>query len=223
MCFSAQASFTAAAALAFIAALSLKKVRTNPERMLAMSPLFFAIQQAIEGIVWVTINQGDTTSLLHRASIYGFLAFAYILWPLWVPTTVYLLERNAVRKKIALGLIGIGTLVGAAGIVALAIGGYTANALCSHIVYLYSPTVPYFAQESLHILQYLLLVLYALVIPGSMFISTVPSMWILGGLIALGFIAAQLSYAFAFGSVWCFFGALSSITVYYILSKRHTH
>ncbi len=53
MCFSAQASFGASAVLGIMGIYALRKAKQQ-ERFLAMVPLLFAIQQACEGIVWVT-------------------------------------------------------------------------------------------------------------------------------------------------------------------------
>src|ERR1700722_9094839 len=111
MCFSAQASFAASAALIAISALCFSKARNNAQKLLASGPLFFGMQQALEGLVWMTLNKGDHSSSLHMCGTYGFLSFAYIFWPLYVPFTVYIFEKNAQRKQIALGLFILGCLI----------------------------------------------------------------------------------------------------------------
>ncbi|KTD57119.1 hypothetical protein Lsai_1723 [Legionella sainthelensi] len=55
MCFSASASFTAAGVIAAVGICSLLKARTYPLFLFALTPLFFAVQQALEGIVWITL------------------------------------------------------------------------------------------------------------------------------------------------------------------------
>src|SRR5581483_1350709 len=52
------------------------------------------------------------------------------------------------------------------------------------------------------------------------FFSSVSLAWLLGLIIALGFIVAQISYAAAFGSVWCFFAAVASIVAYIIIRRE---
>ena len=221
MCFSAQASFAASAALIFISALCFKKAQNNNQRLLASGPLFFGIQQFLEGLVWVTLNSGDSSSAVHMCSVYGFLSFAYIFWPLYVPFTTYLFEKDPMRKKIELGLLALGTLIATTGLLTLTLFDYTANALDHHIVYEYIPSFTTLSASTLTTIQYILLALYMLVIVGSMVISTTPYMWLMGLLIALGFIVAQILFTVAFGSVWCFFGALASMVIYYILTKLH--
>ena len=222
MCFSAQASFAASAALIFISALCFKKAQNNKQRLLASGPLFFGIQQFLEGLVWVTLNNGDSASALHMCGIYGFLSFAYIFWPLYVPFTVYLFEKDPMRKKIELGLCALGSFIATSGLLALTLFGYKAHALHHHIVYEYIPShFTIFSAPALMALQYILLALYTVVIVGSMVISTTPYMWLMGCLIALGFIVAQILFAVAFGSVWCFFGALASMVIYFSITKMH--
>lgn len=221
MCFSAQASFAASAALIFISALCFKKAQTNSQRLLASGPLFFGVQQFLEGLVWVTLNRGDSSSALHQCSIYGFLSFAYIFWPLFVPLTAYLFEKNPLRKKIEFGLLILGSFIATTGLLALTVFGYTANALNHHIAYEYIPSTSIFSPSALILLHYILLALYTVVIVGSMVISTTPYMWLMGCLVALGFIVAQILFAVAFGSVWCFFAALASIVIYLSISTMH--
>ena len=82
MCFSVGASFATAGTLSVISLLSIKQVAHKKELIpFALTPLFFGIQQACEGFVWITINNGDTTSLLHVISMYSFLFFAAMFWP----------------------------------------------------------------------------------------------------------------------------------------------
>jgi len=83
MCFSAQASFTAAAFIGTIGVVTIARAK-KPMRALAITPLFFALQQALEGIVWLTMDVGDSTSLLHKASMYTFLVFATMIWPVHI-------------------------------------------------------------------------------------------------------------------------------------------
>jgi hypothetical protein len=218
MCFSAQASFIASAALIFISALCFKKAQNNNQRLLASGPLFFGIQQFLEGLVWITLNKGDTMSALHTCGIHGFLSFAYIFWPLYVPFTMYVFETNQMRKKIELGLFVLGCFIATMGLLTLSLFGYTATAIHHHVVYQYIPSFTTFSASTLTAIQYILLALYALVLVGSMVISTIPYMWLIGCLIALGFIVAQILFTLAFGSVWCFFAAVVSMLIYCSIS-----
>jgi hypothetical protein len=59
MCFSATASFTAGAVLLGVGALTLRSALTSRQRHVlpfAAIPLLFAIQQLIEGVIWLTFR-----------------------------------------------------------------------------------------------------------------------------------------------------------------------
>src|SRR5438045_5035220 len=111
MCFSAGASFTAAGALSIISLLSIKQARTKKIIPVALTPLFFGIQQASEGFVWITLNNGDTTSALHLISMYTFLFFAAVFWPTWIPASLYWVEDSYKRKQLLFKLMCCGILV----------------------------------------------------------------------------------------------------------------
>src|SRR5437660_1250937 len=110
MCFSANASFGAAGALTIIGILSIRSVATHNKSLipLAASPFFFAMQQTCEGIVWITLNNGDTTGLLHQIGTHGFLFFASAWWPAWIPFVFFIAETHPHRKK----LLFVKTIIG---------------------------------------------------------------------------------------------------------------
>jgi uncharacterized membrane protein len=55
-----------------------------------------------------------------------------------------------------------------------------------------------------------------------MFVSSLDGVWLFGLLTIVGFVVAKVMYAHAFGSVWCFFGALDSILIYCIIHRYTT-
>ena len=86
MCFSAPASFVAAGLAGAAGLASLARVQSKAELPLAAMPLVFAIQQTIEGFLWLTLANeavGPTSSSLTEA----FLMFALVLWPIYAPFT----------------------------------------------------------------------------------------------------------------------------------------
>lgn len=213
MCFSAQASFIAAGVLAAIAAALSRKVRTPQQWLLVGVPLFFSLQQMLEGIVWVTLNKGDSTSILHTMSVYGFLFFAVVVWPFYIPYMLFIFEEDAQRKKILRINRSIGIYV------SLLLGGiclhYGVHARITdhHIMY----DVIQNAGISTYVYNTYLL-LYIWVTVGSMLLSTVPCMWMMGVLIGISCIIAYTLYYASFGSVWCFFAAIISCMSYYVMS-----
>lgn len=93
MCFSANVSFTASIVLAIIGTCLLKKTKKQIFVPLALIPWFFAIQQASEGFVWLALPEESFARNI-------FLFFAYFVWPIWVPFSVWFAEENRKRKQI---------------------------------------------------------------------------------------------------------------------------
>lgn len=220
MCFSAKASFIAAATLTTIGVVSTRTAMRNKKLLpLATTPLIFALQQTIEGIVWVTLNQVSINKLLHTASIYGFVFFAGAWWPTWVPISIYYLEKNITRKKILFitSIIGIATTI--LYLISMLIYPVTVTAVEHHLYY---PSLSYPFGSYNTITQYIdatIPEMYLLATVMPFFLSTIPSMWIIGLIMGLACLTSQLFYPSATASVWCFFAAITSILIYIIVAK----
>lgn len=91
MCFSATASLTAGIGLSFIGYALLRKVHSKKEILVAIIPLFFAFQQLTEAIIWLTLDIPYFLSL-KIAMTYIFLFFAFSVWPIASPLSIYLIE-----------------------------------------------------------------------------------------------------------------------------------
>lgn len=224
MCFSAEASFTSAGVLAVIGVLtyreSQKEDRTKKLYYLAVIPLMFALQQFFEGIVWITMPPENDYIFLNKIAKYGFLLFAGLFWPIWIPYTLYKIEENPQRKKLIFVTLCIGGMVAISGALSMIILGNEARVVAHNIAY----PLPLSAQEYgltpfFRMTYALILGLYVIVTIGSNFISTVRYIWIFGFLTLIGFITAQILYTHAFGSIWCYFAALISSVSYLIVKK----
>mgnify|MGYP000091041284 FL=1 len=77
MCFSATASFAASAVLGATGIATLAKTKDRKMLPLATIPLVFAIQQAIEGGLWLTIADGGSDAVLLSALFLFFALFAF--------------------------------------------------------------------------------------------------------------------------------------------------
>src|SRR5687768_16565317 len=99
MCFSAEASFAAGAILLGIGVVSLNKAVSGPQRVLAGIPLLFSIQQFDEGILWLTFSN---PAYMHwwQPAILTFLFYAQVVWPVFVPLSMTLIEKDPFRKRI---------------------------------------------------------------------------------------------------------------------------
>jgi hypothetical protein len=207
MCFSAQASFGAAGVLAIIGLLSLRKVRKAKIYPFALIPFFFAIQQAFEGIVWITFDQ-PINAYVHKFSMYAFLFFAFFFWPVWIPFAFSMIEPKKTRRNILYGLIGIGFTASSGLIWAVIQSGVSAQITCNHIKYIVDvpgALAPWGAW------------IYCLATILPFFISSKKSAWAFG--IALCASVAVSLYFFTafFTSVWCFFAAALSAAIYMYL------
>ena len=94
MCFSAAASFTLSGVLGVTGAASLARSNAPDMRLFAAIPLLFGLQQFAEGIVWSTMG-ASTLVPLHESAIVSFLALALVIWPLWAPLSLWMIEPRA--------------------------------------------------------------------------------------------------------------------------------
>ena len=205
MCFSATASFTASGVLAVVGTATLAKSKRREDRLFASFPLLFAIQQAIEGVAWVTLG----SALISTIAAYGYVLFSHVFWPIFTPYAIYRIEKDPIRKTLLRLCIYAGTAIGL------------------YLLY-FIFTSPIYAQVFDHSLAYpaplaypfTSFFLYLVATCGSCFLS---SDRIINTFGAALFVAFGISYFFftaTLFSVWCFFAAILSIVVYwYVLSR----
>jgi len=220
MCFSAAASFTVAAVLFPIGTFSIKLAREMDKKWMALAicPMAFSIQQAIEGFLWFGVNSGDETVIALASR--GFLFFSHLFWLAWIPFTVYILEDETWRKKILLVITGIGTLSGLLVFLPiLFISDWLSVELVGRsLVYDAVLVLDSIASRTL------LRALYTLVILSALFLSSDWMIRIFGGFIAVALIVTYVWFAHAIISVWCFFAAvLSPYILMMILIKHRRH
>ena len=209
MCFSAEASFGASAVLAAVGVITLKNAKTPAQVPFALIPLLFAVQQAAEGILWIGLSSTDHASWRHFPVLI-FLLFAQVIWPVWVPLSISLLEKDPARKKILTLLLAIGSITSLYLLYCLFAYGVTAKIHAGHIQYTLSFPLAFVWISSVFYFMPTVLPLFA---------SGFKRMWILGITILLSFIIAKIYFEEHLISVWCFFAAIISITVLMILLK----
>jgi hypothetical protein len=220
MCFCATASFTTAGALAVIGVLTLREASSQQMRLIAFIPLVFSLQQFLEGLVWITLTTGDTNGLLHHIGVKGFLIFAGVFWPIWVPLILYRFEQNHWRKRLLQVNLWGGIFIGALSVFLIITTGHQAQIVANHIAYpLLAGTFEHYLVSYGRLGYFAITALYLYVTVGSSFISTIRYIWILGLLSGIGFVIAQIFYAYAFGSVWCFVAAIISMATYFIVKR----
>ena len=209
MCFSATASFSAGAILLGLGTLTLKSVRRPRELPFAAIPLLFAIQQLSEGVIWLTFRY--EAPQLNAVMTYVYSFFSHVLWPVYVPVAVLLIESPGWRRRALLAFVAAGVAVGAYLLYILVAYPVVSRPIGQHIKYV-SP----------HFFAAAVMTLYLMSITFSLLLSTHRTVKAFGVLALLSFAAAYYFYATWFISVWCFFASLLSAIVYLHFVLRKT-
>ena len=207
MCFSATASFSAGALLLGIGTLTLKSARRPRELPFAAIPMLFAIQQLTEGVIWLTFNLD--TPLLNTVMTYVYSFFSHVLWPVYVPVAVWLMEPRGWRRRALLAFAAAGGAVGVYLLYVLVAFSVVSRPVGQHIEYV-SP----------HFFAAVTMTLYLMATALSPVLSTHRVVKVFGVLALSSFAAATTFYATWFISVWCFFAALLSAVVYLQFALR---
>ena len=200
MCFSATASFTAGAILLGIGALTLRRADRVAELPYAAIPALFGLQQLVEGGLWLTL--ADEASHLNSILTHVYSLFSHVLWPIFVPIAVLLLEAVPWRRNVLKALAGAGFLSGIYLLYFWAMDPTTSKVIGHHIFY-----------DSPHFYIGIILVLYVLGTCVSSLLSSHAEVRWFGAATLASFIAAY-AFSFWFISVWCFFAAIMSATIW---------
>jgi hypothetical protein len=213
MCFSAIVSFSAAAGLSFLGIATIQRTTSSRELLLAAFPCLFALQQTLEGLVWLGKSSSDLVSWQSLRSVidpiatYGFLLFASLLWLGLSPLSIYLLETDLNRKRFLLGLTIGGLLLGIYLFGWILNHGVNPQTFSGNLFYDLSFIPGY------EVIKYLYLVV--IVLPFSIAHSS--ALKIFGGFVAVSFILSQIFFQVTMVSVWCFFAALLSGGLYFVI------
>jgi hypothetical protein len=202
MCFSASGSFAATALLGVVGAVAVIRNQSARYRMFAAIPLLFAIQQAAEGVVWLTMGRPDEIGLQQRA-VFLFLAVALLVWPVWLPLSLVRIEPQPERRRALLGFCLAGAGVSAYTAILLLRWQPMAEIAGHSIRYVYS-TGPDLWYPGVYLAGYAL----PTVVP--FFVSSARMSRVLGIALVLSLAAAIVIERDALTSVWCFFAALLS-------------
>ena len=209
MCFSSEASFAGGVIISAIGVATVRKVHKPSQILFSSIPLFFGFQQITEGMLWLTLPLSDFEGLRH-VSTYLFLVMAQVIWPVMIPLSVLFMEDSEKKKKYLVALLFVGT--------ALAI--YYAFCLLSFNVYpqIQGYHVYYendFPKSPVFTIVSFIFYLIATITP--LFVSSIKKTHSLGILMTLSCLVTGIFFTQYLLSVWCFFAALISGVIYWIL------
>ena len=211
MCFSAGASFTASVLLTVIGTETIRKIHKPDQVVFASIPVFFAFQQFAEGVLWLVIGKNGYGWLQATATVV-FLLMAQVIWPALVPLSVLLMEKKKGRKRILVALLVAGGVVSLYDLFSLIFYHPYAEISRFHIAYRSTFEDPY---SLVAIAFYLASTLVPL------FVSSIKRTYILGAIVGASFIVSVVVYTKCLTSVWCFFAAVISFVIYYIIRDAH--
>lgn len=206
MCFSESASFSASGILAVMSILSLSAAKKHPKYLaLALIPLFFSIQQFSEGVQWHLFNEGMAASPLMWGARSIYVFFAYILWPFWIPFSLYKVEEIPTRANYLKILSILGGLLSLYNLYQVIFFPVEAAVIDKSIQY--TSGIPHN-----EVWAYLFITL------APWFISSLQGTTSVGIVIAASIAISSYFYYDVFTSVWCFFSALISGLVVIVLN-----
>jgi hypothetical protein len=211
MCFSASASFTASVVLVSLGAIAIKKSTTPGQRVLSCIPVVFGLQQFTEGLLWIGLSRPGYDYLVEPAK-YGFLIFAQIVWPAFIPFAIMQVEPVPARRRIMKVLSVFGLLLAAYFAYCLANYNVVVGSGCAHINYILS--YPKLAEHAMT---------FGYFLPAAIppFISGIRKLRVLGLATLLAYVVAWLFYREYAISVWCFFAALVSSFVLMVIVEMN--
>lgn len=215
MCFSAEASFAGGVIISAIGIATVREIHKPSQLVFASIPLFFGLQQIMEGTLWLTIPLPDYIGL-QKISTYIFLIMADFLWPTMIPLAVLLMEENKKRKKILKVLFVLGLSLSSYYAYCLLFFHVTPQIMGYHILYNTdfpkSLSNPAFA-------------VYLIVTITPLFVSSIQRTHLFGILMFLSCLVTAIFFTQYLTSVWCFFAALISGLIFWILrdAKKEFH
>jgi hypothetical protein len=208
MCFSAGASFAGGVVISAIGVATLGKVSKPAQKLFAGIPLLFGFQQFAEGVLWVTLRT-DGHERLQNAAAHIFLITALVIWPVMIPLSMWLMEEVKKRRKILAGLMVTGGILSLFYAFCLISYNVTPQIQGFHIQYI---------DEFPRTLVDIAFIFYLASTIAPLFVSSVKRMWLFGILITVSYLVTSIFFSQYLTSIWCFFAALISVVIYWVLS-----
>lgn len=199
MCFSASASFIAGGALGAAGTVGVRRTGGFLRRPIAAVPLFFGLQQIVEGVLWLSIG----FPWVQAPATYAFLFFSHVFWPTFLPYAVWREETGPKRKEALAWFVWFGGAVSLYLLYFIVRGPVASTLMGGGIAY--DVPLPNDA---------VIPGAYVLAACGSCFVSSHKFIRVFGMALITSLGLAYGFYLHAFASVWCFFAAILSVIIF---------
>ncbi len=220
MCFSEAASFTVGSVLIAGGTFAGLKALTINKRYFPVSqmPTLAGLQQFTEGHVWMGLNNSDPSMIWWAAM--GFIFFSWLIWPFWIPFSIYYLEPPASRRKLPLQCLALTGLV------------FGLILFVPHLFYPEWVTVRInrqsLAYEDTMFLDYLIprsltYLIYIFLIIAPTMISTYLHIRLFGLTLIVVIVVVYAFLTFAYISFFCLLAGLATIHLIYIIVRNKCH
>lgn len=208
MCFSTEASFAGGIIITAIGVATILKVHKSSQIIFASIPIFFGLQQITEGVIWLALKHPEYSYLLHWSTII-FMVMANVFWPIMIPLAILCMETDKKRRKILWGVLSLGIFLSMYFSLCLLTFEVNPEIRLYHIEYV--DNFP----SSIHLLAF---GIYLITSITPLFISSHKKMFIFGILMTLSCLVTIIFFTQYLTSVWCFFAAIISLLIYWILN-----
>ena len=201
MCFSPVASFITAGLTGAVGLTTMSRTTQLRELPLAATPLFFAVQQGLEGLLWLNLPAAPQ-SPMSKGLVLFFLVFAQVFWPTFAALAALSIEPMKRRRRLMWPWFAVGLGVSGYLLWGLLTRSHGAQVIEDHIVY---------TTEQPHSTAVALAYLASVSLP--LLLSSRRTLVMLGAVVLVGCAVAYGLYLEAFQSVWCFFAAAASVII----------
>ena len=189
---------------------------------LALVPFFFGVQQFVEGLEWTGIVGGKIEPLTTMAGL-GFLFFAYCFWMIWIPWSAWSISRTTDSTGLQRRLKWVAIVAPVLGISfylplllnppALQPSVFSNGRLMYDVSNLQSIFHNFINTEPVGELVYWGFIVLPLVAVSDKAVK------LFGVLIFVSIFLTWITYSATFNSVWCFYCAVLSIMVVWIVNR----
>ena len=168
--------------------------------------------------MWQELDAGNITATVPYAL--GFHFFSHFLWLWLIPLCSYLVETGKIRKRVIAGFTMFGAFAGTLVYATMLFQPEWMTVAVKEHSIIYNFVVPdpnpIPFLNTIHI-PVTPAMLYGLTILVPLFFSSLQQIRIFGVLVAMSIALASVAYNEAFVSVWCFFAAVLSLYLVYMI------